>query len=42
MIGSFLDVSSAAVVKRVKQAVYLIESVEWEDHDEQGFHLRYA
>lgn len=42
MIGSFLDVTSTAVVDRSRQAVFLIESVEWENHDEQGFHLRYA
>ena len=36
MIGSFLDVSSTAVVNRVRHAVDLIETVEWEDHNEQG------
>ena len=42
IISSFLDISSTTVVNRVIDAVALIESVEWEDHDEQGFHLPYA
>ena len=42
MISSFLNVSSTAVVNRVRHAVDLIESVEWEDHNEQGFHLAYG
>ena len=41
-IASFLDVSSTVVVNRVKHAVELIESVAWENHNEQGFHLPYA
>ena len=41
-ICSFLDVSSAAVTERVRYTVELIETVLWEDHDEQGFHLPYV
>ena len=42
IISSFLDVSSTVVVNRVRHTVDLIESVEWEDHAEQGFHLAYT
>ena len=42
IMSSFLGVSSTQVVDRVRHLVDLIESVEWEDHDEQGFHLPYA
>ena len=42
MIGSFLDISSTAVVNRVRQVVDLIQSVLCENHDEQGFHPRYT
>ena len=42
IMSSFLGVSSTQVVDRVRHLVDLTESVEWEDHDEQGFHLPYA
>ena len=38
MIGRCLNVASTAVVDRVRQAVFLMELVEWENCDEQGFH----
>ena len=41
IISSFLGVSSAQVVDRVRHLVDLVESVDWENHDEQGFHLAY-
>ena len=41
IMSSFLGVSSTQVIDRVKHLVDLIESVDWENHDEQGFHLPY-
>ena len=41
IISSCLGISSAQVVDRVRHLVDLIESVDWENHDEQGFHLPY-
>ena len=39
IMSSFLGVSSTQVVDRVRHLVDFIESVDWENHDEQGFHL---
>ena len=35
LIGRFLDIQSHLVVDRLRQAVSLMESTEWENHDER-------
>ena len=41
VMSSFVGVSSTQVVSRVRHLVDFIESVNWENHDEQGFDLAY-
>ena len=36
VIGNFLGLEHWLVAERIQTAIFIMESIEWEDHDEQG------